>query len=386
LSQQPESTEKVRKNEMRAAEQANRRRAHVVKRIVVGLALLLLLAIFGWNRLCMPPARRHARVRVAIPRAAGAGRIGEILQENGIVRSGWAFALYARMHAEGRTIKAGRHTLNNDMTFDRILEALAHAEGQADEGIAVTLPEGYTLAQIASSLQTKGIASEDAFKAAARGDNPEVTGGTDLEPPPGPLEGYLFPDTYRFKPQTPAAEVAHAMLVNFGGRFARPYQREIALRGRTLNEIVTIASLIEREAKVPQDRARIAGVIENRLKRNMRLEVDAAVIYALGHHKSRLYNRDLEVESPYNTYRHRGLPPGPIANPGLDSLLAALHPEPNDFLYYVARPNGEHLFARTLAQHEANKRRARREREANKRSAPRERKVWQNSTEAHVGG
>jgi UPF0755 protein len=364
LSEEPENTKPVRKNELRAAEQANRRRAGVVKRIAGGVALLLLLAFVGWNWLVSPPARRHARVRVIIPRAAGGARIGALLEEKGIVRSGWAFALYARIHANGRAIKAGRHTLNDDMTFDRILEALDRAEGPEDEGVAVTIPEGFTLAQIAGRMETRRVVSAEAFKAAARGDNPEVTGGTGLTPPSGPLEGYLFPDTYRFQRQTPATEAAHSMLLNFTGRFARPYQREIATRGRTLHEIVTIASLIEREAKAPQDRARIAGVIENRLRRNMRLEIDATVLYALGHHKQRVLYKDLEVQSPYNTYRVRGLPPGPIANPGLDSLLAALRPESNDFLYYVARPNGEHLFARTPAEHEANKRRARRERKA----------------------
>ncbi len=360
---------------MRAAEQANRRRRRVVKQIIAGLVLVLVLSLAGWNWLCTPPARNHTRVRVAIPKSASAHRVAQILQESGIVRSAWGFDLYVRMHPAGRAIKAGRHTLNDDMSFDQILQALTHAEGQAEEGVAVTIPEGFTLAQVAARLQTKGVATEDAFKAAARGDNPEVTDGLDFAPPPGALEGYLFPDTYRFKPQTPVAEVARAMVVNFGTRFERPYQREIADRGRSLNEIVTIASLIEREARIPEDRARIAGVIENRLKHKMRLEIDATVLYALGHHKQRVLYRDLDVRSPYNTYRHRGLPPGPIANPGLESLLAALHPEPNDYLYYVARPNGAHLFARTVAEHEANKRQARRER-----------KGVQKGTEAHSGG
>lgn len=143
------------------------------------------------------------------------------------------------------------------------------------------------------------------------------------------------------------------MLTNFSARFARPNQAAIASSGHTLHELVTTASLIECEAKAPQDRPRIGGVIENRLRKKMRLEIDATVLYALGHHKDRVLFKDLTVDSPYNTYRHRGLPPGPIASPGLPSLEAALHPEQNDFFYYVARPDGTHIFTRTIQQHHA---------------------------------
>jgi UPF0755 protein len=157
-------------------------------------------------------------------------------------------------------------------------------------------------------------------------------------------------------------QVIDTMLSNFSTRFARPYRVEVGRSGRDLHAIVTIASLIEREAKVPQDRARIAGVLDNRLRRGMRLEVDATLDYAYGYHKTRVLYKDLEVASPYNTYRHKGLPPGPIANPGLAALQAALHPERNAFLYYVARPDGAHIFSRTPDEHAAAKRQARLER------------------------
>ena len=151
------------------------------------------------------------------------------------------------------------------------------------------------------------------------------------------------------------------MVLNFSRRFSRPYQHQIAARGSSLHKIVTIASLIEREAKTQEDRPRIAGVLENRLKKGMKLEIDATVLYALGHHKHRVFFKDLLVDSPYNTYRHAGLPPGPIASPGARSLEAALAPEKNDYYYYVARPNGSHYFTRTGKEHEAAVRQARSE-------------------------
>lgn len=260
------------------------------------------------------------------------------------------------------------------MRFDQILEALSRIDVGA-EGVSVTIPEGFTLQQIADRLDEKGIVDRKTFLAAARSPAVISSLGADFDLPHDTLEGYLFPDTYRFQPRTPAAQILQEMVLNFSARFARPYQQEVARSEYSLHQIVTLASLIEREAKVPEDRARIAGVLENRLKRNMRLEVDATVLYALGYHKPRVLYRDLEVRSPYNTYRHKGLPPGPIANPGLLCLIAALHPEPNDDLYYVAQPNGKHLFSRTLAEYEAAKRLVRLER-----------KGEENSTEAVPGG
>jgi len=312
--------------------------------------------------LMSPPRHTHIPVRITVSKNAGLLEIGEILQQSGVVRSRWAFALYAATHQGGRALLPGRHTVAGDMTLAQVLIALRRVERRVN-GIQVTFPEGFTLKQIAERMGADGVIAEKEILAAAR--NPGVLAelSADFPLPKDSLEGYLYPDTYQFPPHVAAAQALQEMLLNFGARFARPYQRELACTPHTLHEIVTIASLIEREARVPGDRARIAGVIENRLRRHMRLEIDATVLYALGHHKARVTYKDLEVRSLYNTYRHRGLPPGPIANPGRDSLLAALHPEENAYLYYVARPDGSHLFSRTLAEHQAAKRKVRRERQ-----------------------
>jgi UPF0755 protein len=174
------------------------------------------------------------------------------------------------------------------------------------------------------------------------------------------LEGYLFPDTYDFLPHSSPTQIVNEMLLNFSKRFYRPYQHEIDSAPGGLASLVTKASLIEREARKEEDRPRISGVLNNRLKKGMKLQIDASVLY-LREHKTRIMDADLKRDSPYNTYLHMGLPPGPIANPGISSLLAALHPENNDFLYYVARPTGFHIFTGTFAEHEAAVKRAREE-------------------------
>ncbi|HZT43020.1 MAG TPA: endolytic transglycosylase MltG [Chthonomonadaceae bacterium] len=330
------------------------------RRVRWGLWFLLLLIIGGAaaylrvRSLFAPATTTHHDINVTVPSGASVGRIGDVLQQKGILRSGFAFKWYVRWHGGAEKIHAGRYTLSSDMTLGQILFALkAGPNSIYGERIRVTIPEGYTLRQVADTLQEKGITNGRKFLQLATDPSAIAEMHADFPLPSHSLEGYLFPDTYYFRPNTPPEHVAAAMLMNFYKRFARPYQSEIAATQGGLEAIVTEASMIEREAKVPQDRPRIAGVIDNRLKRNMPLQIDATVLYALGHHKDRVLDRDLTVNSPYNTYRHKGLPPGPIANPGLAALQAALHPEQNDFLYYVARPNGAHIFTRTSAEHEA---------------------------------
>jgi len=178
---------------------------------------------------------------------------------------------------------------------------------------------------------------------------------------PDDREGWLFPDTYRFPVGASETSIAARMLSNFKERVSGPLADSVRASGRPLSEIVVIASLVEREARTDRDRPMIAGVIENRLRKGMRLEIDATVQYARGAHAARLLYRDLRVDSPYNTYRHAGLPPGPICNPGLPSLEAAARPARHDYLFYVLGKDGRnHEFSRTYAEHLERIRRIRR--------------------------
>lgn len=338
---------------------ARRRRNRWFLRGFLTLLVLAALAYMGLAPLFRPASTTRRTVTVLVPTGASAARIGAILERKGVVRSALAFRWYARWRGKRDKLKAGRYELSGDMTLAEILAELQI--GGLDDRLRLTIPEGYTLKQIAAVLEAKGITNADALRKAATDPARIAALGADFPLPKKTLEGYLFPDTYAFRPRTAPEQVLEAMLMNFSRRFVRPYQHEIASRGRDLHEIVTEASLIEREAKAPQDRARIAGVLENRLKRGMKLDIDATVLYALGYHKERVLYKDLEVKSPYNTYRHKGLPPGPIANPGMDALQAALSPERSDYLYYVARPDGSHIFTRSLAEHEVARRQARSE-------------------------
>jgi UPF0755 protein len=327
-----------------------RRRRRILLAAVLGVVFLALVRF--WTQFA-PASKSHTPTKVDIPQGAGVGDIAERLEQEHIIRSGVAFQVYVRFKGEGKRFRAGQYVLFPDMRLSQVVRALNQGpNGDYDDRPRVTIPEGYTLVQIADLLATKGVVSKEQFLAIVT-DPKEIKKLPAAFPlPEENLEGYLFPDTYFFRKNESAVKVVEEMLMNFSTRFYRPYQQEMTNRKRDLHTIVTVAAMVEREAKVADDRARIAGVIFNRLDKKMKLEIDATVLYALGKHKQRVTFADLKVDSPYNTYRVAGLPPGGIANPGLSSLVAALLPETHDYLYYVARPNGEHLFSTNKAEHD----------------------------------
>ena len=347
---EPEEAKPARKNSLRMRAE-ERRRLMRIRLLVAVIAVLIILAA-GIRSAFQPVGEGSPVVKVAVERGKGVGGIGEALEKSGVIRSAAAFQVYVRWHGAGSRLRAGRYSLSGRMSLARILQLLEAGPGHGDR-LRVTIPEGYTLTQIAEALEETGICDATAFREFTS--KPGAWTGWDVgfTLPTGTLEGYLYPDTYDFLAHTAPEEIVKEMVLNFSHRFVRPKEQEFAATGHSLHEIVTLASLIEREARIPADRPRIAGVLENRLKKGMKLEIDATVLYALGHHKDRVFYKDLEVDSPYNTYRNLGLPPGPIASPGLASLEAALHPESSDYLYYVAQPNGAHVFTRTRAEHEA---------------------------------
>ncbi|HLJ55806.1 MAG TPA: endolytic transglycosylase MltG [Chthonomonadaceae bacterium] len=345
-------------NRLRALEAKAAARRRISVAALCLLACALAGVAYGWW-LLQPPSATHRATKADVTAADP----GADLERAGLVRSGVAFGLYARWRGEADKIRAGRYTLSPNMTPAQIIRQLRLGPGHSpDDIIRVSVPEGFTVKKVAARLERLGVTDGAVFLQMALNPNVHGTWSYDFPRPPGSLEGYLYPDTYEFLPNTPPEKVLDAMLLNFSKRFYRPYRQQLAARGRSLHEIVTIASMIEREAKTQEDRPRIAGVLENRIKRRMKLEIDATVLYALGRDKQRVYLKDLQVDSPYNTYRRTGLPPGAIASPGDSSLRAALEPEKNDYLYYVARGNGSHYFTRSRQEHEAAVKLARSER------------------------
>ncbi|MGD9519834.1 MAG: endolytic transglycosylase MltG [Armatimonadota bacterium] len=271
-----------------------------------------------------------------------------LLKREGIIRSELAAWLYAIGFGQLRRFKAGYYDLSPALSTCEILKTIA--DGKVAQRRVVVTP-GLRLTQIADRVAASGLTSREDFLAAAIATN--YVSEIDMPLPEGrTLEGYLFPATYTFAFGTPAREIVRRMVQAFYDSFYKPYAQEIVHRGSSLHELVTMASLVEGEAARDSERPIIAGVLYNRLRKGMRLQCDATVQYALGRHKPRLFFRDLKVESPYNTYLHDGLPPGPIGSPGLASLLAALRPAKHDYLFYVAKGGGYHQFTRTYAEHQ----------------------------------
>ena len=323
---------------------------------ILGAFVLISLWVLGWLFTgMMSPVGGKMKMTVMIPRGASAGEIAGILAEKKLIRNSTAFRILVRISGKGADLKPGAYQLSTDMTPGRILDMIAKGEVSSQW---ITFPEGYTISRIAERLQEEGFARKDRFLELAGSSGQSFQ--TNFPKQGESLEGYLFPDTYLIPSGASEEVIIGEMLDAFQHKVADSLSSDLSGSGMNWHQVITVASLIEREARVPKDRPLVAAVIYNRLRKNMRLEIDATVLYALGEHKDRVLYRDLEVDSPYNTYRNFGLPPGPIANPGLASIKAALHPAQVDYLFYVARPDGSHIFSRTLDEHIRAKQTARR--------------------------
>ncbi|MDR3708857.1 MAG: endolytic transglycosylase MltG [Capsulimonadaceae bacterium] len=325
-------------------------------RLVVVLAALFMLAVL-WaaatlGRLTQPLSPGSlARVLVAVPKGASASRIGSILVKSHVLRSREAFLVAIRLDGLRSPLKPGVYELSPAMSPRQILRTIESGRVAMN---AVTFPEGFTIVQMADLLARRGMVDREQFLHLCREDGRSVTAPHGFVAPDDNLEGYLFPDTYRFGQHCEPRMIATEMLGEFETRVVRRHPEVADWR-----EPMIVASLVEREARVPEDRPLIAGVIGNRLHKGMRLQIDATVEYALPAHKVRLTYADLQTDSPYNTYRHGGLPPTPICCPGLSCIEAALNPALSDYLFYVAGPGDRHIFTRSLAEHDAVRRKLR---------------------------
>ncbi len=323
-----------------------------VARVVAAL-LLLALVIFGWLGFNwygrgIAPVNSGEPQLVRIAEGSSVDDITTLLYRKSLIRDPRAFKLMLKLEGLAGSLQAGVFEISPGMSGEEIARHIASGE------IAVrrlTIPEGLTLRQIGERVAEAELVQEAAqFEQAAVAET--VAGAVSMPLPDGHLEGYLFPETYDFCCDLRPDPIIKRMVQELEKRFYEPHREEIAQRGLSLHEIITLASLVEREAQVDEERALIAGVIQNRLDRGMKLQIDATVQYALPEHKERLVYEDLEIDSPYNTYLHRGLPPGPIASPGVKSLMAALRPAETEAFFYVARSDGTHIFSPTYEQHQ----------------------------------
>jgi UPF0755 protein len=324
----------------------------------LGLLSLLIIAAMGaaagWLDVQIGKPYRGQRLEklfVDIPRGTSRWGVAGILAQNDVIRNRVAFALLSAWHFR-KPLQAGEYLIDHQMNSRQVFWKIAKGEIFVH---VVQIPEGWTMFDIANELDHQGICRRDEFLIVAR----DASAIADIAPQTQSFEGFLFPSTYQFTRHTTCSQIADTMVRRFRLVWGTldPSRSQRFPQGLTLEEIVTLASLVERETPNPEERPLVAGVFYNRLRLGLALQCDPTVQYALelaGRPEKNVQPKDLKVDSPYNTYEHRGLPPGPIANPGEASLRAALEPTPTDFLYFVANDEGGHFFSKTLAEHNHN--------------------------------
>ena len=291
--------------------------------------------------------------RVTVPPGASMRVAAESLAKADVIGSATMFRAYAKFRKSDRGIKAGTYLIRRDASWGAVLAALREGRGLVT---TVLIPEGWTLAQIEPLLASKLGVDPDSVRAAVT----DTALLHRLDIPTANVEGYLFPDTYHFPPGTSARAAVAAMIRRFEQRWKPEWSARLDTMAVSRHDLLTMASIVEREAKKAEERPVIASVYWNRLRRGMLLQADPTVQYALPQYQSRLLNRHLAVKSPYNTYINKGLPPGPIGAPGVASIEASIYPADVPYLYFVAWPDGHHEFRVRLEEHQAEARRARR--------------------------
>jgi UPF0755 protein len=330
----------------------------VVKRVLfkgllTGLVLIFLAAAGAalfWNDL-----QRYARTPVSgdtserdVRIASGTGfhAVCEILTEKGLVKHPWRFKILARLRGLDKQLKAGNYLLSADLSPEELLAALVSGR---EHLLRLTIPEGYNLKQIAAAVEAAGFGSADAFLKMVS--DPVVVKRYGLNAKT--LEGYLFPDTYLFPAEATQKVIVDSMVQRFQEQFSDKWRKRAEELHMSVHEVVTLASIIEKETGDPKERPLISSVFHNRLKKGMRLETDPTVIYGIKDFDGNLKRKDLRTYTPYNTYKIKGLPPGPIASPGAGALEAALYPAKSAYLYFVSRKDTTHQFSTNIKDHNA---------------------------------
>jgi len=315
-------------------------------RAILTLFLVAILAAAGWLAygLLLPIGPKGQEKFVMLRPGSSTRHIARELQDAGIIRSAHAFLLWHYWRGMP-TLKAGEYKFDHPVGAREVYRRIVAGDIYVH---TVVIPEGYNMFDVADAIQEAGLGSRDDFLAIAHSD---VSLIADFDPQAPSLEGYLFPDTYEFTRTQSLHDMAAAMVKRF-----RQESHELGLDS-DFHRMVTMASIVEKETAVPAERPLVASVFYNRMERKIVLATDPTVIYAAllaGHYNGVIHQSDLQFESTYNTYRHAGLPPGPICNPGRDALAAAMHPAHSDFLFFVSDNNGHHRFARTMEEHTRN--------------------------------
>ena len=344
-------------------EQVKRSRRKVFITIIV-IALCAVGLCAGWriyyNSQLEPVSSSKKKIIVEIPEGSQIDDIAKILYDSGLIKNRMVFQSYAGRHSRGiKQIKAANYRFTPSMSSVDIFNAMLNGKDY-DGAVAITIPEGKNIKEIGAILESRHICSSANFinetkKVSEYKKNYSILSSyPDNAEGRTPMEGYLFADTYQFTSNSSAATVVSKMLANTQSKFSDAMLKKISDNHQTVDQILTMASLIEMESKLDSDKPKIASVFYNRLAKNMKLQSDATVNYALGEKKTNITNSDLKVDSPYNTYANTGMPIGPICSPSLKSIKAAISPAKTDYLYFVSDSSGKTYYANNLQDHQAN--------------------------------
>ncbi|WP_432665293.1 endolytic transglycosylase MltG [Wukongibacter baidiensis] len=333
------------------------KRRKIIRNAILGLLLITLICIFsGYNyysSLKLPVDVNDSKdIIINIPSGASTSKIANILKKNDLIRNELYFRYISKQRKIGAKYQAGDYKLHKSMDTDQIIEKLINGEVYV-ETAKFTIPEGFELNQIVERLSNHSELNINKEKLLNILENEDFDFKFLKGIPKGKnrLEGYLFPDTYEVTKDSSEKDVILIMLNRFDKVFKEEYYERANELNMSIQDIITLASIIEREARVENERPIISGVFYNRLEKEMLLQSCATIQYVLGERKEKLTYKDLEIESSYNTYKNVGLPPAPIASPGESSIKAALYPDDTKYLYFVAKGDGSHVFTKTYKEH-----------------------------------
>ncbi|HML87267.1 MAG TPA: endolytic transglycosylase MltG [Methylomusa anaerophila] len=309
--------------------------------------MLISSILYACSMILPVSSAAHEPIIINIESGMSTQDIGQLLYKQRLIRSVFVFRIAAKLEKLENSLQAGEYELSPNMSINKIVSTLAAGQNAYQE---VTIPEGYTVDQIAALLNEKNLVKADQFKSLAKTFAPYqyMTANPLIQ---YQAEGFIFPDTYQIAKGMTEEQILAMMVKQFDTKFTAAMREKAEERGMTIREVVILASLVEKEAKLEQEGPIIAGVFANRVKQGMPLQSCATIQYILGYPKPELTIEDTQIPSPYNTYQNMGLPPGPIANPGMTAIRAVLNANGTEYLYFVADKNGKHHFSKTYEEH-----------------------------------
>jgi UPF0755 protein len=316
--------------------------------LIISAVIPLILSAWFSFEFYSTPRDTPKKIFFLVEEGKGVQSIAQNLKEQGVIKKTWPFLLGYKIYFSSMSLKAGEYELSLPVSTKKILHILSEGKVYFHP---FTIPEGLTRREIAQNLESMGIVDEEDFLEACS--RTELLGSYDIEAEN--LEGYLFPETYHFTRGIPAEKIISTLVSQFKSVFTEEWRKRAIEINMTPRKVVILASLIEKETSIPEERKLVSAVFHTRLRIRMKLDCDPTIIYAMkeqGIYEGRLLKKHLKLNTPYNTYLRRGLPPGPICNPGQAALEAALYPSEEKYIYFVSRNDGSHVFSRTFDEHQ----------------------------------